>query len=351
VFKSDPGNNKPLKSFIMTEHNTSGFHFESTNLLLYMWKRKTPLIVVSFLAFIASVIVSLTITPKYRSTVIFFPSSSTSISKALISTSGGGPAKDILQFGEEEETERLLQVLYSDEIREKLVEKYNLFEHYQIDPDSRYKYTTLYSKMKENISFRKTEYMSVRIDVLDTDRKVAADIANEIASLLDSTMNRMQKKRAREAYKIVEHYSLKDEISSLEDSLKTLGQLGVFNVEAQSQGLVELYLDAVSRGNRSQAERLGQQINVLAEHGGTYLFLTEFLENESARLSLLKEKYVEAKVDAEQNLSHTFIVNKGQEAEKKAYPKRSIIVIISTFSAFLFTLIVLVSIDSIRQTL
>ncbi len=337
----------------MTEHNASGFRFESTNLLRYIWNRKKPLIVVSFLAFVASVIISLTITPKYRSTVIFFPSSSTSISKALISTSGGGPARDILQFGEEEETERLLQVLYSDEIRERLVEKYNLFEHYQIDPDSRYKYTTLYSKMKENISFRKTEYMSIRIDVLDTERKVAADMANEIASLLDSTMNRMQKKRAREAYKIVEqeYFSLKDEIGVLEDSLKTLGKLGVFNVEAQSQGLVELYLDAVSRGNKSQAERLEKQINVLAEHGGTYLFLTEFLENESARLSLLKEKYVEAKVDAEQNLSHTFIVNKGQESEKKAYPKRSIIVIISTFSAFLFTLVVLVSIDSVRKTL
>jgi len=337
----------------MTEPNASGFRFESTNLLLYMWNRKKPLIVVSSIAFVASVIISLTITPKYQSTVIFFPSSSTSISKALISTTGGGPARDILQFGEEEETERLLQVLYSDEIRERLVEKYNLFEHYQIDPDSRYKYTTLYGKMKENISFRKTEYMSIRIDVLDTDPGVAADMANEIASLLDSTMNRMQKRRAREAYEIVEqeYFSLKDEIGALEDSLKTLGQLGVFNVEAQSQGLVELYLDAVSRGNRSQAERLEKQINVLAEHGGTYLFLTEFLENESARLSLLKEKYVEAKVDAEQNLSHTFIVNKGQEAEKKAYPKRSIIVIISTLSAFLFTLIVLVSIDSVRKTL
>ncbi len=337
----------------MTEPNASGFRFESTNLLLYMWNRKKPLIVVSSIAFVASVIISLTITPKYQSTVIFFPSSSTSISKALISTTGGGPARDILQFGEEEETERLLQVLYSDEIRERLVEKYNLFEHYQIDPDSRYKYTTLYGKMKENISFRKTEYMSIRIDVLDTDPGVAADMANEIASLLDSTMNRMQKRRAREAYEIVEqeYFSLKDEIGALEDSLKTLGQLGVFNVEAQSQGLVELYLDAVSRGNRSQAERLEKQINVLAEHGGTYLFLTEFLENESARLSLLKEKYVEAKVDAEQNLSHTFIVNKGQEAEKKAYPKRSIIVIISTFSAFLFTLIVLVSIDSVRKIL
>lgn len=337
----------------MTEPNASGFRFESTNLLLYMWNRKKPLIVVSSIAFVASVIISLTITPKYQSTVIFFPSSSTSISKALISTTGGGPAKDILQFGEEEETERLLQVLYSDEIRERLVEKYNLFEHYQIDPDSRYKYTTLYGKMKENISFRKTEYMSIRIDVLDTDPGVAADIANEIASLLDSTMNRMQKRRAREAYEIVEqeYFLLKNEIGALEDSLKTLGQLGVFNVEAQSQGLVELYLDAVSRGNRSQAERLEKQINVLAEHGGTYLFLTEFLENESARLSLLKEKYVEAKVDAEQNLSHTFIVNKGQEAEKKAYPKRSVIVIISTFSAFLFTLIVLVTIDSVRKTL
>jgi len=337
----------------MTEKPPTSFSFESTNLIIYMWNKKKPLITVSFIAFIASIIISLTITPKFRSTVIFFPSSSTSISKALISTAGGDPRKDILQFGEEEETERLLQVLYSDEIREKLVEKYNLFEHYEIDPESKYRYTSLYGKMKENISFRKTEYMSIRIDVLDTDRKVAADMANEIASLLDSTMNRMQKKRAQEAYKIVEqeYFSLKNEISEIEDSLKTLGKLGVLNIEAQSQGLVEFYHEAVSKGNRNLADRLEEQINTLAEHGGTFLFLTEFIENESARLSLLKEKYTEAKVDAEKSLSHTFIVNKAQEAEKKAYPKKSVIVIISTLAAFLFTLILLISIDSIRKSL
>jgi hypothetical protein len=195
--------------------------------------------------------------------------------------------------------------------------------------------------------------MSIRIDVLDTDPGIAADMANEIASLLDSTMNRIQKKRAQEAYRIVEneYLSLKNEISELEDSLKSLGQLGILNIEAQSQGLVELYHEAMSKGNINLARRLEEQINIMAEHGGTYLFLTEFIENESARLSLLKEKYVEAKVDAEESLSHTFIVNKGQEAEKKAYPKRSIIVIISTLSAFLFTLILLISIDSIRKNL
>jgi len=337
----------------MNEKPSSSFNFESTNLIVYLWKKKKPLIAVSLFAFVASIIVSLMITPKFRSTVIFFPSSSTSISKALVSTTGGDPRQDILQFGEEEETERLLQVLYSDEIQEKLVDKYNLFDHYDIDPESKYKYTTLYGKMKENISFRKTEYMSIRIDVLDTDRKIAADMANEIASLLDSTMNRMQKKRAREAFQIVEkeYMTLKNEITELEDSLKTLGKLGVLNIEAQSQGLVELYHDALSRGNRDLANRLAQQINILAEHGGTFLFLTEFIENESARLSLLKEKYVEAKVDAEQSLSHTFIVNKAQEAEKKAYPRKTIIVIISTFSAFLFTLILLISIDSVRRSL
>lgn len=337
----------------MTEKPSSEFSFKSTNLLIYMFDRRNPLIIVSFIGFVLSVIISLTITPKFRSSVILFPASSTSISKALISTTGGGIQKDILEFGEEEETERILQILHSDEIRDNLIGKFNLFEHYDIDPDSKYRYTTLYGKMKENIKFSKTEFMSVEIDVLDTDPQMAADIVNEIASLLDSTMNRIQEKRALEAFKIVEqeYLALQQEISEIEDSLKKLGNLGIYDVSAQSEGIQTGYLEALSQGNWKQAEEFELQMKILAEYGGSWLFLTGFLERESARLSLLKEKYVEAKVDTEQKLPHTFIVNHGQVPEKKAYPKRSVIVIISTFSTFLFTLLVLLSIDSFRKSL
>jgi hypothetical protein len=46
-------------------------------------------------------------------------------------------------------------------------------------------------------------------------------------------------------------------------------------------------------------------------------------------LGQLKAKYVSSKVNVEQSLPQIFIVDKAVKAEKKAVPKRSIIVIIS----------------------
>jgi len=60
--------------------------------------------------------------------------------------------------------------------------------------------------------------MAVQISVLDKDPQMAADIANKIADLLDSTKNQMQRQRAFSGYRIVEaeYNSLKEEWTRLQ---------------------------------------------------------------------------------------------------------------------------------------
>ena len=65
--------------------------------------------------------------------------------------------------------------------------------------------------------------------------------------------------------------------------------------------------------------------------------------------NILKDKYTQAKVNLEERLPNTFIVSKARKAEKKAYPKRSYIVILATFSAFLFTLFFMILLDTVRK--
>lgn len=335
----------------MEENSKASFNFSSTNLILYLYSKRKPLILIASLAAIVSVIISLTIAPRYRSTVIMFPASGVSISQALVSTTTDNQRSGILSFGEEEEAEQLLQILHSEEIKQKLVQKFNLFEHYDIKENVKYRYTLLNARMKKNISFRKTEYMSVNISVLDEDPQIAADMANEIAALLDSTMNRMQKERAEKAFQIVsnEYMLLQSEIKEIEDSLTSLGKLGIYDVEAQSVGLNETWLSALSKGNTSLTNKLEKQIEILGKYGGNYIFLKKFLEDESRRLSLLKDKYTRAKVDTEQSLPHTFIVDKAEKAEKKAYPNKSLIVLLSVFSSLLFGIFGLIFIDTFKN--
>ncbi|NOY37071.1 MAG: hypothetical protein GXO83_05795 [Chlorobi bacterium] len=326
---------------------------DSFDLLLYIWKQRKPVIIITVLGALISIVVSLLLKPKFAAEVILYPTSSASVSRSLISTQGGYGKEDLLAFGDEEETEKMLQILYSDEIRNRLIEKYHLFEHYRIPADAKYKYTILNAKMHKNISFRKTEYMAVRIRVMDEDPKTSALMANDIAMLLDSTVNRMQKKKAIEALSIVEkeYRSMQLEIAGIEDSVRKLGKLGIFDVESQSKGLQEAYLEAIHKGDVTMARALNEKMINLGKYGSNYLFLKELLSNESVRFSGLKEKYSEARVDAEQNLPHTYIVKKADVPEKKAWPKRSIIVMGTTLAAFLFAIILLLFLDAIRKRL
>ncbi len=62
--------------------------FDSTNFLLFLYHWRKPILIISAIAFIAGLLSfphHYFITPKFKSTVIMFPTSTGSISKALLS--------------------------------------------------------------------------------------------------------------------------------------------------------------------------------------------------------------------------------------------------------------------------
>ena len=307
-------------------------NFSSVDLLIYMWRKKWILIIVTFLAGVTSIIVSLQITEKYKSTVVMFPTTGASISKSLLSANYTG-RQSVYGFGEEEQAEQLLQVLNSELVRTRIIEKYNLMEHYEIDPASKYPYTQLANQYNDNINFRRTELMSVEISVMDTDPQVAADIANDISDLIDTVYNDMKKARAEAAFELVrkEYMESQRSVRNLRDSLETVSQ----DMAASLRSAGGSSLTFIARA--------------LAAHGGTFITLTNHLDHETERLADLRQRFQEARVEAEQELPHKFIVDRAYASEKKAYPKRSVIVIASTAAVFLFTLILLVVIDSLKE--
>ncbi len=336
----------------MAEKTGEGFDFDSSNLILFLYKWRKPLIIVSVAAAISSVIFSLPffIPPKYKSTVILFPTSTASVSKSLLAKNAQ-TKQDLLEFGEEEQAEQLIQILNSDEIRTRVVQKYDLMNHYDIDTTSKYKYTNLFKEYESNISFKRTEFMSVKIDVYDTDAQLSANIANDIAALLDSTKNRMQKERAFKAMSIAEqeYFSMRDYVKMLEDSLNELRAMGINDYESQAERLTEYYAKSILEGKSGATKQLEEKLKVLSQYGGAYVSIRDMLEYEKEQLSHLRAKYQEAKVDAEQTLPHKFVVNNAFKAEKKSYPVRWLIVVVSTISAFLLSILVIVALENFKK--
>ncbi|GAB4148018.1 MAG: hypothetical protein Fur0041_21780 [Bacteroidia bacterium] len=334
----------------MNPNSGNSNYFDSTSLIEFFWRWRKPLIIIGLSAAVVSAAVSLIIREKYKSSVIMFPVASNSISKALLVEDVTGK-QDVLQFGEEEQAEQMLQILNSDEIRSTICKKYNLMQHYRIDPDDKYKQTRLFETYSENISFKRTEFMSVKVEVMDEDPKLAADIANDIAALLDSTKTRMQRDRALNAFRIVEaeYMRKKAEVEKMQDSLRKINQLGVYDYESQSEVTSEQYAIALSKGDQRAIKSLSDQLKIIADYGSAYMAIRENLYIQREQLNLIKKKYEEAKVDAEQVLTYKFIVNKAFPAERKSYPVRWLIVAVSTITSLVLGVLILILFDNIRN--
>jgi uncharacterized protein involved in exopolysaccharide biosynthesis len=357
-------------------------YLESSSLLFLLLRWRKPLIIIFIITLVASFIFSgpLFIKPKYRSSVVFFPSATNSVSKALLEESPS-EKQDILAFGEEEQAEQMLQILNSDEIRELIIKKYNLLSHYEIQPDDDYPMTRLNEKFKDNISFSRTEFMSVRIDVLDNDAEMAANIANDIASLLDSMKTKIQRSRAEAALVIVKsaYDAMSASMKVKEDSLRRICEMGVMDFEAQAEILnkefalasgtfanenaslpiLEKYKSendtsiirtkARIDGAKARMKSIETQMHLLTKYGGASVSLNEELKLDREELSKIKKQYDKLSVDANQNLTPKFIVNKAVRAEKKSYPVRWLIVLIAVTLTFILSLIVLLIIERTKE--
>ncbi|MFC2098536.1 Wzz/FepE/Etk N-terminal domain-containing protein [Bacteroidota bacterium] len=315
--------------------------------MVYMWKRKIPLILITLAAGIISIIVSFSITPKFKSTVVLFPASASPVSKSLLQTNYQDRV-GMLGFGEEEQLERILQVLHSDDIRDHIIEEFNLMEHYEIDIRGAFPLTKLFAQYATNIKFNRTEFNSIVIEVMDEDPQMAADLANSIAAQIDVTMNEMKRDRATKAFKLVEaqYLSAAARVQELNDSVSYYNKKGVIAHEDQIGRLTEAYGHAVTSGNKKAAIELEEKIQELEKYTAPFLQFHALWENETFRLSDLTAKYIEAKAETDLSLSHVFVLDRAYKAEKKAYPKKSIIVIASTFSAFILALILFIFFES-----
>jgi hypothetical protein len=331
--------------------------FTSTNLFLLMYKWRKPLIIVPIVAAILAFVFTrpMFIKPLFKSSVILFPSTTNSLSKALLPQANSFSNQDILEFGDEQQAEQLLQILNSGEIRDSIVQKFDLMKHYGIKENQQYKRTSLFKRYSNNISFRRTEFMSVEVEVLDTDADTAAAIANDIARLADKARRRVQHERAFMALQIVkaEYDKISEEVARKQLELTDLRYKGVHDYEGQSAVYSEqLAVAWIENPNGKAVQQLENKLDTLAKYGGMYVSLRDELVLLKEEEIKLKTKYEQVKVDVEQQLPTTFKVDSAYPAERKSYPKGLLITVITAFAAFIFTLVVILisnSIQSIRE--
>lgn len=307
--------------------------FTFQDLFNFFWKRKIHFIVIGIITIVLASVFSgeQFIKPKYKSTAVFFPATTNSISAALLPEQGQR-SKDPLEFGAEEDAEKALQILQSAALKERLIKNFNLMEHYGIDPKkTSYPRTKLDRKLNSNISYTRTRYLSVRIDVLDYNPEKAAELARGIMELYDTVKNEIQQERAVKSFEIVER-AMKEkerEIALLHRQIEAMGELGVTNYEEETRAIAEAINEARLAGKDKIVNELLQKQKEISKLGGQFMSLKDKITLEEIKLSDIVAKYDRAKIDVEETLTHMFKVSEPFPAERKSYPVRWLIVLVS----------------------
>ncbi len=313
------------------------------DLVLYLWARRKLIIGILIAGLVTGVIAAFWITPLYKSEVIMFPAVTNSVSKALLNEQSTG-RDDILALGDEEDSEQLIQMLYSEKIRDRVTKRFNLMEVYEIDSASKHRNSELFEAYAEHIKYERTRFSSVRVEVLDPDPQRASDIANYIADQVDSVWTEMARERATKGFAVVERKvrELEDNIREMADSMRVLRELGVHDYHTQTERYNEYMGAAIVKGDQRAIKEFEERFKVLAQYGGPYVTLQDRLFNETKRMSVLRMKMEQAQADMDSDLPHKFVVNRAQPSDKKHSPVRWLVVAISMASALLLAILVLV---------
>jgi uncharacterized protein involved in exopolysaccharide biosynthesis len=331
-----------------TSTQTGNQNLESTNLIILLFRWRKPILIVCTAAAILSAGVSLILKEKYKSTLTMFATQQHSFGEQLLEDV---KKEDVLAYGEEEDAERLVQILNSDQIRNRVIEDFDLWKVYDIDPAEKGAHTIIAKEYNDNVTSRLTKFGSIEVSVLDENPDRARDMANSIGAYADSVSNSIRSDRAREAFQYAEGSlnKLEEELGVMEDSMSVLREMGVYNYEDQIAALTEQFGTSIATGHPDRAAKIKETMDFLSKYGTLYHKLESRIEGAYEKLAVLRKRYDLMKIDTESNLPAKFIVDEATSADKKSFPIRWLIVVMSTASSFVFVVIFLLIADTFRR--
>ncbi|MCL2246133.1 MAG: Wzz/FepE/Etk N-terminal domain-containing protein [Lentimicrobiaceae bacterium] len=327
--------------------------FNSFSLINYIWRWRKLFLIVCFAAGVLSIIFTTKtfIPPQFKATTVIYAPRTNSVSKILNNEHNANERLDIKAYAIEEETEQMMEILNSREIKDMLIEKYDLAGYYGINKNRKAWKDKLYETVKGFMDIKRTQYGAISISMTDWKPEQAAQMANDIAAELDTIKNRIESERALAACKVLEMQIKEAEIQRQQvgDSLDALAKNGVFILDFQVDRVMQQYAIALAQGNMAGAQRLQKEIEKLEKWGHIANALRREQFYLSDQIASAKIKLLNAQMDAYGTMPVKFVIQKAAAPDKKSYPKKIIFGLMSVIGTFIATLMILLFVDKIRR--
>jgi len=269
---------------------------------------------------------SIFITPKYSSHGVLYPA-------------------NISPLSEESETEQMLELIQSQDIRFRIFDAFDLASHYEIPENDPHYLTKLNKRFEGNVNFRKTENEAVMVVVLDEDPQIASDMVDSIIAFYNQKVLNLNKEKSVELVRVYNnHLNRKQtEIDSLSRIVKKYrkdNNMLDFGIQTKE------YTRAIANGKSFGDTK--ESLQNLRDFGSDFMITDSLLWNAMSDYHEIKQVLEITIRDTTKTITYAHVVAEPFAADKKEYPKRWIFVFFSVLGALFAGVVVLIFIDRAR---
>ena len=312
--------------------------WNSSNLLKVILKWKWHIIIISLIGTAIIGASTYLIEPKFNSYAIVYP-------------------ENLGEFSEESYSEQMIQLLKSREITDKVIERFNLSGHYEIDRSYKHYQSTMYYLYNQNVSIRKTEYESVEIDVLDTDSQIAKDIVISILEFYNRKVRELHQVKLKE--RIVVNENQVKHFRQVKDSLELLirnsgNKFEVADDYFQTKETSKKLNNKKNAQYTIKSQRISsksKQFKRLDRQGPEYFFVSSMYGDVSELLLKFEYDVKVDKVEYDKVISYFAMVTEPYVSDKKYSPKRITITLLGGMSLFILIILIIGFIENKKHNI
>lgn len=327
---------------------------------------------------VGAIIVALLLPVYYESTTTFYAASpDLATPEAIYGNAGKAP----LYYGTEGDRDRIISIGSSEEFVSFMVDSFNLYQRYDIDPDKPLGPYSVRLKFNKHFNITKTKLDAIELSVEDEDKEVAAQMANAAREYIREVAQRLIKESQAQLLGIFEENinQKQSELQTLNDTLQAVRQrFGIYNTLTQSESLTELIAKAEAsrynaqakmealqgksafrdsvvlitariKGYDSELEQLNSRLSSFNKGMATVEVLKNTQVESSEKLAEDMEHYKQIKAAYDKEFPTILLLEEGAIPLIKSRPKRSLIVIGAVAVAFIFSIIGVILFDTYRD--
>jgi len=310
--------------------------FKGLSFLQWLYKYRIALLSIQVIALVFSIVFSSTyfIPKEYKSYAVVYPS-------------------NMADYSHESPSEQMIEFLNSIDIKNKVINKFDLGRHYfKLSGSAKLSYDKLYQEYDRNVVITPTLFRAVELDVYDISPDTACEIVNYILEALNKKLLGVQKEKAQEVANMwkaqldLKKYQI-DSMTAISKQLSR--QYGLLGDGNQSKEVSKAYYQVLANAKgTSRSDEITEQMKNMEEYDLMFRMINQRIESAVNDENALGVRYEDAMKDVNKHFTYWNLVSAPYAADSYSYPQRKLIILFSCIAGLVFSIIFIRTAERIK---